>query len=141
MQRKTQEEAQATTVVAEAKEAAKLKKAEQATVAQRVELLPTTDMGYREAWLQRVFNIFDLDGNGFVEATEVLKPQVLKSIDLDQDGVISESEFVEHFDAALPCTREQFDTTIVEFVLVASEYRSQRVKKIAEQHVAVNNEN
>jgi hypothetical protein len=49
----------------------------------------------------------------------------LSKVDLNNDGVIGECEFVEYFEAALPEERELFDMVIVEFMLVAGACRAQ----------------
>lgn len=94
----------------------------------------------REACLRRVFDSFDLDGNGTLEPTELLalgamrrelghreelwteeaNAALVRELDRNCDGVIQYSEFVEAFEPRLSMLMEDFHATVEEFSQVAS---------------------
>jgi len=93
----------------------------------------------REASLKEVFRMFDLDGEGTVDAKELQalgqarrstgqkagtwtpeqNARLLKSMDTDGDGTIDEGEFCTFFAAKLPSDPDTFNTTIEQFKEVA----------------------
>ena len=88
----------------------------------------------RTAALGRVFAVFDQDGRGVVDSSELLQlktrgsaelddaviARLLVKMDLSGDGMVSAEQFARHFEQALPQDAEQFDSVIQRFLDVAS---------------------
>jgi len=107
----------------------------------------------REALLGRVFDEFDLDGAGTIEANELLllgkarrklgqksgewtpeqNKRMMAKLDKDGDGECDRSEFVKYFGSALPYDPAAFKEAIGQFMEVATDVRGkkQRGEKIS----------
>merc|ERR1712166_604211 len=99
----------------------------------------------RSALLKDVFAAFDVDGDGFVDAGELMqlgaarqqlkqegrkwteaKNRVLvKTLDTNKDGAVSRDEFVRGFDGATPQDMEAFGGLMMEYEAVARWVRAQ----------------
>ena len=93
-----------------------------------------------------MFREFDLDGSGVIEAEELLalgkarrslgqkqgewteekNARLVKRMDANGDGEIQMSEFVHHFEDALPRAREEFDLVLEQFMEVAQACRARK---------------
>ena len=112
----------------------------------------------RRKKLKAVFAAFDLDHSGSIEVNELLalgkarrssgqrkgdwsaeqNQKLVKKLDSNYDGHVSEQEFVNHFNQALPRDIEQFDAVIHDFLEVAKVVRHKRAAVLAmEQSEAV----
>ena len=107
--------------------------------------LYTSGKVVRETLLQDVFSAFDLDNDGFVDSEELLqlgaarqklrqrgmvwteeKNRVLvESLDKNTDGMVSEAEFVQGFDAKTPSDLVEFTRLMMEYEAVARWVREQ----------------
>ena len=101
------------------------------------------DKAARMQKLQQVFAVFDLDGGGTIECSELLElgkmrqelgqksrewneeknSRLVKKMDENGDGVLSCTEFVQHFELALSRDSKEFDTTMKQFMGVAEACR------------------
>lgn len=124
--------------------------AEDGAGTEQVTLPPMT----REAMLEIVFEEFDGDRSGSVDATELMSvgkarregghkdvpwtekktQDLLEKMDRDNDGKVSKSEFVAHFSAALPAERDEFDKIMREFLFTAA-----YVKRPVDRITSLNN--
>ena len=98
-----------------------------------------------------MFREFDLDGSGVIEAEELLalgkarrslgqkqgewteekNARLVKRMDANGDGEIQMSEFVHHFEDALPRAREEFDLVLEQFMEVAQACRARKQQRTA----------
>merc|ERR1712166_388431 len=89
--------------------------------------------------LVKVFDVFDLDGSGSIESRELLQlgqmrrrlgqkqgewsedmnARLVQKMDANGDGLISASEFSEHFEQALPSPSSEFNVILRQFMQVA----------------------
>jgi len=94
----------------------------------------------REAKLRAVFNQFDIDGGGWIEASELLalgkarrlaghkhtvwntvkNNTMINHMDTNHDGKADVDEFVKYFQERLPSERDVFDETMEQFMEAAS---------------------
>ena len=94
---------------------------------------------YRETKLAEVFALFDLDGNGSVEAQELMvlglrrrelghvdggwsekqNEKLVQAMDTNGDGKIQQSEFCQYFSQALALDTAKFENVITQFKEVA----------------------
>ena len=94
--------------------------------------------------LSKVFVEFDLDDDKSIQASELLQlgkmrrtlsqkcgdwdeaknERLVKKMDVNGDGLISDSEFATHFQRALPKDMKQFDTVVDQFMQVAKACRA-----------------
>jgi len=112
---------------------------------ERIELPPFK----REAMLEILFEEFDGDRSGFVEAKELMQigkarrelgqrdvpwtekktAALFEKIDADKDGKVDMGEFTAHFSASLPADREGFEAIFREFMFSAA-YSKRPVDRI-----------
>ena len=101
-----------------------------------------------------MFREFDLDGSGVIEAEELLalgkarrslgqkqgewteekNARLVKRMDANGDGEIQMSEFVHHFEDALPRAREEFDLVLEQFMEVAQACRARKQQRRESAH-------
>ena len=94
----------------------------------------------------KVYATFDVDGTGKIEPDELLEigkarrslgqsagkwteeknDHLVNKIDANHDGIISASEFSEHFEQALPKEAKEFDVIISQFMEVAKAVRARK---------------
>lgn len=109
----------------------------------------------RRAQLVQVFDVFDLDGSGAIEPSELLdlgrarrslgqkrgewteakNTRMLERMDVNCDGQVTQSEFIDHFEASLPSETNEFDAVVADFLVVAEACRAnkQRCRAAAEE--------
>ena len=100
----------------------------------------------RQQQLVAVFQEFDLDGSGVIEAGELLQlgqmrrrlgqkggewseaknNRLIRRMDANGDGEISQDEFSTHFERALPREAREFETTVRQFMEVAKACRAKK---------------
>lgn len=112
----------------------------------------------RRAQLAHVFEVFDLDGSGMIEASELLElgkarralgqkqgawnersnARMFKNMDTSQDGSVCQTEFINYFEGFLPKRSNEFDAVLADFLVVAETCRAnkQRSRADAEQEKA-----
>ena len=93
-----------------------------------------------------MYATFDIDGTGKIEPDEILEigkarrslgqsagkwteeknDRLVNKIDADHDGIISASEFSEHFEQALPKEAKEFDVIMSQFMEVAKAVRARK---------------
>ena len=99
--------------------------------------------------LLKVFGVFDLDGSGSIEASELLQlgkmrrklgqskgewseaknNRMVKKMDENGDGVIDGPEFSEYFEQALPQDAKAFNVVVGEFMEVAEACRERKERQ------------
>ena len=97
--------------------------------------------------LLEVFNEFDLDRSGHIEAAELLElgkarqtlgqksrewteeknARLVNKMDTNSDGKIAGCEFAEYFEGALPQQEDEFEATVVDFMAVARACRRRKL--------------
>ena len=114
----------------------------------------------RRAKLLKVFGVFDLDGSGSIEASELLQlgkmrrqlgqskgewseaknNRMVKKMDENGDGVIDGPEFSEYFEQALPTDKRVFDLVVSQFTVMAQVCRERKQNQRAHARVRVSKE-
>eukprot|EP00656_Telonema_subtile_P041217 TRINITY_DN4634_c0_g1_i2.p1 TRINITY_DN4634_c0_g1~~TRINITY_DN4634_c0_g1_i2.p1 ORF type:complete len:476 (+),score=126.26 TRINITY_DN4634_c0_g1_i2:391-1818(+) len=109
---------------------------------------------HRDVALRRVFEEFDLDDCGVIEAAELMQlgkarralgqkqsdwteeknAKLVRKMDANGDGEIDVSEFVHHFGASLPKDSQEFAAVIDQFMEVAKACRARKVQIRSEVH-------
>ena len=107
-----------------------------------------TDVAMRQMMLADVFAAFDVDGDGFVDAgelmqlgaarqklkqdgrkwTEAKNKQLVELLDTNKDGAVSRDEFVRGFGKATPEGMQQFCALMMEYEAVARWVRAESAK-------------
>ena len=103
--------------------------------------------------LGEVFDVFDLDNEGKIEAKELLElgkarrrlgqksgewteemnNRLVTKMDINGDGLVDRDEFVDFFNKGLPYKSSKFETTVAEFLEVAQACRAAKIKALAEK--------
>jgi len=109
----------------------------------------TVDVRGRKNLLRDIFREFDLDNGGSIDSSELLElgkarrslgqkastwteeknARLVRKIDSNRDGDISESEFVNFFEDALTKDANEFEATILQFMAVARACRRGKLSK------------